>query len=143
VVVGVLVGVAIAFGAFVLEQQKTASEGERICKDFIDLKNAGDPKANDLLASTPGPPQEPVTPEEADRLDAQFFLRQNFRVLDVRPQEGKKGQPQQFVLVVKGSFASEILPGRAGQRVLVNPDIVVQVQNGQIHGVSARLHIGK
>jgi hypothetical protein len=113
----------------------SGSEEEQLCRRFADLKNAGDATANDLLAPAPAVPVERVSNEEADRLDAQFILRNPFQVRKVLA-----SGPKQFVLVVEGGCASEKLPGH-GQRWLLNPEIVVTVQNGQILGLSAHVHV--
>lgn len=113
---------------------------EELCGRFAVLRNAGDPTAEGLLAAAPPLPRGPVSDEEAARLDAQYILRNPFRVLAVRPERpARGGAPARFVLVTKGGCASEPLPNR-GQRILMNPDVVVEVRDGKIHALEAGLH---
>ena len=61
--------------------QAPATDEERICVQFLQLKNAGDPAADKLLGPAPAVPAAPVSREEAERLQTDFFLRQDFRVV--------------------------------------------------------------
>jgi hypothetical protein len=122
---------------------------ERICKEFMELKNANDARANELLAAAPAIPTEPVSEEEADRLDAEFMLRSPFRIKEVRPVKASDDPgPAQFILVAQGTFDAEPFRVRTPtgvephQRHLFNPDIYVKVENGKIHGVRVTLHRG-
>jgi hypothetical protein len=125
---------------------KTA-EG-KVCLEFADRVNAGDAPPAGLLGPRPAVPTEPVSPEEADRLDAEFILRQPYRVLEVRPHETPKGGPPRFLLVLKGAVTSERLQVRTPngeieprQRALSNPEVIVEVRDGKIYGVRAQLHV--
>jgi hypothetical protein len=121
---------------------------ELLCQEFINLKNAGDPRADHLLGPPPVIPGRAVSRREADRLDAEFILRQPFRVTEVRPLpargRGQETASPRFVLVAKGSITSErfLVEGSAqpSQRMLFNPDIIVEVRDGRLHGVRAQLH---
>jgi hypothetical protein len=120
----------------------------KICLEFADWVNAGDAPPAGLLGPKPAVPTEPVAREEADRLDAEFILRQRYRVLEVRPHESPKDGPPRFLLVLKGSVASEHLQVRnpkgeiePSQRALSNPDVIVEVRDGKIYGVRAQLHV--
>jgi hypothetical protein len=117
-----------------------------LCEEFSNLKNAGDQRANHLLGPPPAVPDRAVSRDEADRLDAEFILRQPLRVAEVRPLPPGKGtfEAPRFVLVAKGSVTSErfLVEGSAqpSQRMLFNPDIIVEVRDGRLHGVRAQLH---
>jgi hypothetical protein len=119
----------------------------RICLKFADRINAGELPPPELLGPTPGVPGVPVTPEEAERLDSEFILRSRYRVEEVRPLARVADQPPRFVLVLKGGVTSAKFAVRTpngeieeGQRVMSNPDVIVEVQGETIFGVKARLH---
>ncbi len=123
----------------------TADDPEQFCRQFADLKNADDPQADTLLGPPPAVPAVPVTREEADRLDAEIMLRQAFHVRKVYRDPGGLAR---FVLVAEGALSSERITIQAprgpevGQRAMWSPDLVVEVRDGQLHGVRARLHEG-
>jgi hypothetical protein len=120
------------------------SEEERLCWEFARLKNAGDRQADRLLGPPPVVPDRAVSRPEADRLDAEFILRQPFRITKVRrlPERGAGGAPR-LKLVGKGSVRSErfLVEGDAqpSQRMLFNPDLIVEVRDGKLYGVRAQL----
>jgi hypothetical protein len=128
--------------AFVVGFREEASPA-RICKEFRQLKNAGDPAAEALLGRVPAVPDAPVSEEEANRLQTDFFLRQPLEVLSVSSHQHGSDH---FVLVTKGNVAAPTLPiqTRTGvetsQRTMSNPDLLVQVRDGKIYGLAARLH---
>jgi hypothetical protein len=116
--------------------------------EFSRLKNAGDPRADDLLAPAPALPAAPVLEDEAERLDAQLFLRQPFKVTQIRREgAGAGGQPR-FVLVAEGSVQtreSVTLHTEDGGirphfRALYNPDFLVELRDGKIFGVRVKVH---
>jgi hypothetical protein len=117
---------------------------ERLCARFIQLKNSGDPAALELLGPPPGVPDAPITTEEADRLDTDFFLRQDASILGV----GRGQRSGTLMLYVKGSvsaptFSVQTATGvQTHQRVMFNPDLTVEVRDGQIHGVASTVHVG-
>ncbi len=121
-----------------------------VCREFAQRKNDNDALAAELLGPVPVIPVEPVSQEEADRLDADFMLHAEFRVKDVRREKSSPSvppsHPRRYVLVVEGRFDTQPLWVRTPQgsnrqqRSLYNPDIVVEVVDGRLHGVSARLH---
>jgi hypothetical protein len=121
-----------------------------LCQRFADLKNAGDPAAADLLGPRPAVPVEPVTPAEAEHLDVEFFLRRPLQILQVKPArppfratDGE--QIPRFILTTRGSCASEPLhvQGSTGvdrlQRVVTNPELVVEVRCDRLYGVEVHL----
>src|SRR5262249_15126636 len=90
--------VAIAVAAYLISRpeptpNEPASAELDLCRRFMALKNAHDPVANDLLGPAPVVPAEAVSPEEAARLHAEFFLRDNFRIADVRPETSTASGP--------------------------------------------------
>lgn len=125
---------------------------EQICLRFANLKNAKSPQAEALLGPAPAWPMEPITSAEADRLDAEFMLRGSYRVKEVRTEliRGTSNPPARarYVLVIEGKYDSEPVQVLAGtrserrQRLVVNPDVIVEVREGKLYGVGLRLHEG-
>jgi hypothetical protein len=119
---------------------------EQLCRRFMALKNAGDPAADQLLAPRPTVLETPVSEEDADRFDADIMLHQNFRVRDVYPVHAERPELTRVVLVVEGALSSERIQVKTptgidtNQRSVANPDLIVEVRDGLIHGVRARLH---
>jgi hypothetical protein len=115
---------------------------ERICVQFLQLKNAGDPAADQLLGPAPAVPAAPVSPEGAERLQTDFFLRQDFRVVGT----GRDQQTGAPVLYTKGNVSAPTLAVKTGagvetaQRTMSNPDLLIEVRDGRIVGAGARLH---
>ena len=111
---------------------------ERLCAEFMQRKNAGAP-APELLGPPPAVPDGPVSPEEADRLDTEFSLRQDVHFSGV----GRAAKPGELVLCAKGSVSAPELRVRTAsgvethQRVMFNPDVTVEVRDGRIYGVSS------
>jgi hypothetical protein len=116
--------------------------------DFRRLKNAADAGANDLIAPAPALPATPITEEDAERLDGQLFLRQPFKVTQVREEGKGAGGAARFILVTEGSVkAPEGITIRAPQgttrthnRALLNPDFIVEVREGKLYGVKVKVH---
>jgi hypothetical protein len=123
-----------------------SAEG-KLCLQFIDEINAGKAPPAERLGPRPSVPDDPVTPEDAARLDAEFILRRSYRVEDVRPYPaGPNGEPR-FLLVLKGGVDSEKMRVRTGEgqieegkRILSNPDVIVEVRDGKIYGIKAQVH---
>ena len=120
-----------------------ATPEQRLCVQFLKFKNANDPAADGLLGPTPAVPAAPVTREEAERLQTDFFLRQDFRVVGT----GRDGPTGALVLYTKGNMSVPTLGVKTGdgveaaQRTMTNPDLLIEVRDGRIHGVAARLHL--
>jgi len=121
-------------------------DGLLLCRRFARLKQAHDPGAGDLLGPARSAPPEPITPEEAERIDADTFLRRDdLQILSVRPATSA-GDAGRFILVTKGSATGELLHVRSGdkvddfRRVTYSPDIVVEVRDGKIVGVRPQLN---
>ncbi len=117
------------------------AEERALVERFAVLKNAGDAAADDLLGPAPAVPAEPVSEREAERLVAEFYLRHPLEILEVR---NEKDQPR-FVLRTKGSCESKTLAVRTAagvdrvQRTAYCPDLVVEVREGKIRALEARL----
>jgi hypothetical protein len=118
-----------------------------LCRRFMELKNTGDPAANDLLGPAPVVPAAAVSPAEADQLHAEFFLRGDFQVVGVQPETADVSGPDaRFALALKGGVTSPRIPqtGAKGTEVinrsLTDPDIIVRVDGNTIRAVSWRLH---
>jgi hypothetical protein len=121
--------------------------GRKLCEEFASLRKAGDPRALDLLAAAPPPPKGSISEEEAERLDADFVLRGDFQIDEVQAAVSKDGQSPRFILVGKGIISTQTYQVRTPQgekphqRSLFNPEVVVEVADGKIHGIVARLHV--
>jgi hypothetical protein len=141
----ILASLLIAVGMGCFKSKEDESSNLAVCRKFMRLKNAGDPAANDLLAGKPDVPEEPVSPEEAEQLDAAFMLRDDFTIAEVRRADGD-ADGSRFVLVIKGGVGSErfsvqTLDGPESRyRAIGNPDILVEVKDGRIHGLKAQIH---
>jgi hypothetical protein len=115
----------------------------QLAGDFQRLKNANDPAVEQLLGSMPAVPEGPISQEEAERFQADCFLRQNLHVRSIRIAPANR-----FVVVTKGNVSAPTLSVRTAngvdriQRTMSNPDLIVEVRDGKIHGVRAELHSG-
>jgi hypothetical protein len=120
---------------------------------FVKLHNAGDPDAAVLLGPQPRVPDRALSPVEAEKLQTEFFLRQKTEIKEYSRKRFTSGRwrtlPEgQFVLVVKGHLAAPPMKVRTdkgvktSQAMLYNPDLIVEVREGTIHGVRAELHEG-
>jgi hypothetical protein len=146
VVVGLLLTGAVVY--YYDEKPKEPSSAElKLLRRFMELKNAGDPAANDLLGPAPVVPAAAMSPEEADRLHAEFFLHGDFRVVSVQPETADvNGSDARFALAIKGGVTSPRIPQtKPGgteiiNRSLTDPDIIVRVEDNKIRAVSWRLH---
>lgn len=149
VLAGVAVGLIVCFVAGCNQPVSNAaaqplSPEETLCRQFVELKNAGNPEANNLLGPPPVVPATSVSPEEAQRLDTEIFLRRDYRIVEVRRADPGEGSPPRlFVFVVDGNLVSE--PMRVGRddvstRQIYNPDLTVEVRDGKIHGVRSGIH---
>jgi hypothetical protein len=141
----------LAVGAYVgchqaTTQKESAGAELDLCRHFMVLKNSRDRAADDLLGPAPAVPAEAVTPEEAGRLQAEFFLRGDCRVVSVRPEKPEDAGPDaRFVLTLKGSLSSPPIT-QAGSdgthvvsRTMSDPEVVVRVADGKIRATEARM----
>jgi hypothetical protein len=112
-----------------------------LCQRWTTLKNARDPKAEELLAPKPSAPEQPISPDEAERIQTTCFLHQDIRILSIRLTASNR-----LLLVAKGSVSAPKLEVRTtkgvdrGQRIMLDPDLIVEVRDGKIHGVRAQMH---
>lgn len=119
-------------------------EEVQIVERFMALKNADDPEAEQLLAPPPVIADKPVSEWEANRIQTECFLRQNIRILSVRPTWEKR-----WVLATKGNVSAPMLPVRTAngvdriQRTMSNPDLIVEVRDGKVHGIRAQMPSGR
>jgi hypothetical protein len=118
---------------------------EQLCRRYQELNNAHDPKARELLGPAPVVPSDAVPPDEADRLTAEFFLRDNPQVVEVRPETAERSGPAaRFCLVLGGSVSTPRLsvsrPPKVDveNRMMVDPEVIVRVENDKIYAVRAR-----
>jgi hypothetical protein len=117
------------------------NEDERVAAEFVQLKNAGDPSAAGLLGRTPASPPDAVSRAEADRLQTDFFLRQDLHIVGAR----RGRSPGTLVLATKGNVSAPGLLVQEGaaasseQRTMSNPDLTVEVRDGKIFGVRCDL----
>jgi hypothetical protein len=126
---------------------ETASAELTLCHRFMALRDVHDAVANELLGPAPAVPAEPVSPDEASRLHAEFFLHGDYQVASVQPQPGSTGGPDaRFVLVLKGSVTSPRIAqtGPRGPDVinysLIDPEVIVRVDGQTIRAVGWRAH---
>ena len=146
VIVGLLVAGAVVYYHGNSSKESSGAELE-LLRRFKALKNAHDPAANDLLGPAPVVPASAVSPEEADQLHAEFFLRGDYQVVSVQPKTAGAGGPDaRFLLAIKGNVTSPRIPqiGPKGtdtiNRSLSDPDIIVRVEGNTIRAVGWQLH---
>lgn len=134
-------GLLLLAGCGIQQRVEVAPSEKIVCEQWQASKNAGDPSAAQLLAALPDAPSEPISAEEAERFQAGCFLHQDIRIVSIRPVSSNR-----FVLVTKGNVSAPALQVRAAQgvdriqRTMVNPDVIVEVREGRIHGVRAEMH---
>lgn len=115
----------------------------RLCEQYKELKNDGDASANQLLATLPEVPADPMSQEQADRFQVDCFLHQNIRIVSIRVSSSNR-----FILSTHGNVSAPAISVRGAhgveriQRTMSNPDLCVEVRNGKLHGVRAELHSG-
>jgi hypothetical protein len=117
------------------------TDDERLCADFIALKNAHKSEANRFLAELEPAPDGAVARAVADRLQTDYFLRQDFEVVGARRGRTKDS----LVLITRGKATAPAVQIRDGdrieteQRTMFNLDLTVEVRQGKIYGVRADL----
>jgi hypothetical protein len=146
----VLVGLlALTSGCTPTPTARVVTAEEQLCTQFAKLKNASDPSAAELLGPTPVVPTDPVTPDEAQRVQTEFFLRGNYQITQVRPWTPVPAAGEtlpRFILVTQGSMSSDPIQIKTAtgvekeNRSLAHPDILVEVRDGKIYGVRTDLH---
>jgi hypothetical protein len=138
----------LSAAAMLLGCPSSPSPPEKICREFARLKTRGEATANNLLGPAPSVPSEPVSPEEAQRLQTEFWLRGDFEITDVWSTGGQPdGQSATYTLVTKGTFPATELKVRTPDgidvvnRSMAHADLFVEVKDGKIYGVRADLHV--
>ena len=124
-----------------------SAEG-RLCLAFADKVNTEKKVPIDLLGPAPNVPDTPVSPPAGERLDAEFILRDHYRILEVRPSaKGPDGAPR-FLFVLKGAVNSQEFPIRTaegkiekGRRSMSSPEVIVEVRDGKLYGIKAQIHV--
>jgi hypothetical protein len=156
----------LAYGGFWLATMSPRRDGETfrgwapvdaadwVVNDFCVKANQLDRSALDLLGPEPVFDDQPVSEAEADARQADFYLRRpELRVLGIRRGEPgkkrKKGDPPRdvYTLVTKVQGSTPPLTVRNANGLvespsrlfLIDPDIVVEVKGGKIHGVRPEL----
>jgi hypothetical protein len=134
---------------------KPVAKADRVIDSFGQKANAKDRTALDLLGPEPVFDERPVSEAEADARQADFYLRRpDLRVVTIRRGEPgkkrKKGDPPRdiYTLVTKVQGSTPPLTVRNNKGVvespsrlfIINPDIVVEVKDGKIHGVRPEVH---
>lgn len=128
---------------------------DRALDTFVQKVNERDRSALDLLGPEPVFDDTPVSEQEADARQASFYLRQpGLRVLAIRRGDpGKKrskGDPPRavYTLVTRVQGSTPPLTVRSKNGVvespsrlfMIDPDLVVEVRDGKVHGVRPELH---
>jgi hypothetical protein len=153
---GVLVALFGAGMAWVVVQiwpTDAQSDLKPLVDRFVQLRRDQDGRAWDLLDSSGPDANEPVTEAEAEAIQAATFLRSpELTIVAVWHGEptgtGKlRPVPNRFTLVTQGGANGPPLRIREGdhirgpeRRILVNPDIIVEVRDGKIRAVRPQLH---
>ena len=141
-----IAGLAILGGAACDHPSTTQEPGNadlELCRHFLELKNAQDPAANDLLSPAPAVTDEAIGPEEAGRIDADTFLRGDLHFVRVLP--AGPGQGSRFLFLTKGSSVGKTLHVRSGdkvdriQRMVTDAALLVEVRDGKIRGLMTQL----
>ncbi len=135
------VSIALVVGC---QKDRGTPAAMQLSKRYQALKNAGDSAADALLVPMPTVPAKPVSPEEAERIQTECFLHQDIRILSIRADS-----PHRLVLTTKGNVSAPTLQVQTAkgvdrvQRTMANPDLIVEVRGGRIHGVRAEMHSGR
>jgi hypothetical protein len=131
---------------FVAYRKGEERDLEALCQEFARLKNADDPGANALLAPGPDLTQEVVDEDAKEAFDAASVLHNPCEIIDVWA-DSSTSSSHRFVLVIRGGAATPKVSVRTaaglqspGQRILINPDVLVEVRAGRIHPITVGLH---
>jgi predicted Zn finger-like uncharacterized protein len=122
-----------------------SSASNDVCHEFARLKNAGDSKANDLLAPVPDLTQTVIDEQDKPAFDAAVVLREPGTIIDVLPEDPTAPFPR-FALLLKGGFDIPKVSIRdkfgvheGSQRGLFNPEVLVEVRDGRIYPLKVGL----
>jgi hypothetical protein len=108
---------------------------EELCKEFAALKNANDPKADDLLGRVPEVPKQGVSQQEFEALQTDFFLRCKFQIATVNPVPGQKNRLSLKTLDTVVAPRIPIQGKGSEDRNITGSRLIVEVRNGKIFGV--------
>ncbi|NBO92975.1 MAG: hypothetical protein EBV06_11790 [Planctomycetia bacterium] len=117
-------------------------------RDFAERLKTDPVAARRMLGPVAEFSAKPITEAEADRRAADFFLRaSDVRIVDVLPgvpdDNGKqRPEPGRFTLVTRGTVTTlpQVIGTAAPSRTnLVNPDIIVEIREGQIMAMRTQL----
>jgi hypothetical protein len=128
------------------------SDEDKLVDRFVKLRQKGDPAAFGLLANDPQFTDKPVPEADAERLHTDYFLRAGeLKIVAVYAGEpdgsgGQSAAPHRYTLVTKGGVATPphaiAQAGRTdppSQRIVSNPELVLDVKGGKIVGVRTEL----
>jgi hypothetical protein len=133
------------------EAWKPVKPEDLVVDRFVALHKKGDPAAMKLLAGLPAD-DAVINEVDFERRATDHFLRNpGLKIVDIwKGDLGPDGKPRpapgRFILVTKGSVSSPVFQVKdAGlvsprQNNVHNPDLVVDVRAGVIHGVRAEMH---
>jgi hypothetical protein len=123
------------------------TEEDRVCDRFMKLHNAFDPAALELIGRVPQVPAQPIPVAEADLLSTEFFLREGQFTIERCRRTGAENGVHAYVFRTKGNAVGPqirtLLPDGTEmgppppQRIMINPDIHVEVRGGKIFAVRA------
>ncbi len=117
-----------------------------VCQKFLELHNSAHPAAQELLGAAPVIPAEPITEAHADKLATELFLRDEHLVIERCRQKAVENGVRVFVFRTNGNVLSpqiRTLQSDGGemnpppQRIMINPDLHVEVRDGKILAVRA------
>jgi hypothetical protein len=118
---------------------------DSLVQQFARLKNAGDNTANDLIAPGPDLSQTVIEEEDKPAFDAAFVLHEPSQIVEIIPDDPTALFPR-FAFVLKGGFATPKVTIRnknglqaGSQRILSNPEVLVEVREGRIHPLKVGL----
>jgi hypothetical protein len=136
---------------------KVSSALDQVVEDFVRAKET-EPAPDKLLGPAPVFDDTPVSEEEAERRQAEYFLRSpDLKIVAIwRGEPDGKGKqrlvPRLYTLVTQGNVASPRLQVKMNNKVsptsrtMNNPDLVVRVVENQgqqvLQAVRAELHTG-
>jgi hypothetical protein len=134
------------------EEWRPRTEADGVVDRFVQLRNAGDGAALNLLGREPVVPKEPVAAGEAEQLQTDFLLRaEGLRIVRILRGEpdgkgGLKSTPGRYTLLTKGGGNVPEIGVHTPHGVERSPrggfnfDLIVTVRNGKLSGVRAGLH---
>jgi hypothetical protein len=134
------------------EVWKAHTAEEQIVDRFVRLREANDKAALDLLGPPPVFDGQPLSEEESEVRATDHFLRSDLRITGIRRGEPdvmgvQQATPNRFTLITQGNVSSPPMRVRTekgveppGQILMNNPDLVIEVRAGRIHGLRSELH---